>query len=58
LDSLTTAYNIGLTLWWLKEYELIVPFAYRLWFGLNESRMAGTGKAEQQYDINCTNFTQ
>jgi len=28
----------------VEEYVLIVPFAYQLQSGLNESRMAGTGK--------------
>jgi hypothetical protein len=31
-----------------KEYVLIVPFAHQLQSGLNESRMAGTDKAQQQ----------
>jgi hypothetical protein len=42
------AHNIGFTAMLAEEYILIVPFAYHLQFGLNESRMVGTGKAEQQ----------
>ena len=41
-----------------EEYVLIVPFAYQLQSGRNESRMAGTGKPSTEYIINCINFTQ
>jgi hypothetical protein len=35
-----------------EEYVLIVPFAYHLRLGLNESSPA------TKYNINCVNFTQ
>jgi hypothetical protein len=42
-----------------EEYILIVPFAYQLQSGLDESRMSRDRcRRATEYNINCINFTQ
>ena len=47
-----TAHNMGFSAMLADEYILIVPFAYRLQFDIDELSRA------TEYNINCINFTQ